>query len=101
MVGGKMTITGIISALLVGIVVGILGRLVVPGKQNIPIWLTIVIGIVAAFIGTFIARALGVPTVTNGIDWLELIVQVVVAAIGVALVAGLYGRRRSRFGMRG
>jgi uncharacterized membrane protein YeaQ/YmgE (transglycosylase-associated protein family) len=96
-----MTITGIISALLVGIVVGILGRLVVPGKQNIPIWLTIVIGIVAAFIGTFIARALGVPTVTNGIDWLELIVQVVVAAIGVALVAGLYGRRRSRFGMRG
>jgi uncharacterized membrane protein YeaQ/YmgE (transglycosylase-associated protein family) len=96
-----MTITGIISALLVGIVVGVLGRLVVPGKQNIPIWLTIVIGIVAAFIGTGIARALGVPTVTNGIDWLELIVQVVVAAIGVALVAGLYGRRRSRFGMRG
>jgi uncharacterized membrane protein YeaQ/YmgE (transglycosylase-associated protein family) len=96
-----MTITGIISALLVGIVVGILGRLVVPGKQNIPIWLTIVIGIVAAFIGTAIARAIGIPTVTNGIDWLELIVQVVVAAIGVALVAGLYGRRRSRFGMRG
>ena len=96
-----MTITGIISALLVGIVVGILGRLVVPGKQNIPIWLTIVIGIVAAFIGTGIARAIGIPTVTSGIDWLELIVQVVVAAIGVALVAGLYGRRRSRFGMRG
>src|SRR5918998_5568847 len=76
-VGGKMTITGIISALLVGIVVGALGRLVVPGRQHIPIWLTIVIGIVAAFIGTGIARALGVPTVTNGIDWLELIVQVV------------------------
>jgi uncharacterized membrane protein YeaQ/YmgE (transglycosylase-associated protein family) len=95
-----MTITGIISALLVGIVVGVLGRLVVPGRQNIPIWLTIVIGIVAAFIGTAIARAIGIPTVTRGIDWLELIVQVVVAAIGVALVAGIVGRRRSRFGLR-
>jgi uncharacterized membrane protein YeaQ/YmgE (transglycosylase-associated protein family) len=96
-----MTITGIISALLVGIIVGALGRLVVPGKQHIPIWLTIVVGIVAAFIGTALARALGVPTTMGGIDWLELIVQVVVAAIGVALVAGMYGRRRSRFGLRG
>jgi uncharacterized membrane protein YeaQ/YmgE (transglycosylase-associated protein family) len=101
MVGGKMTITGIISALLVGIVVGALGRLALPGRQHIPIWLTIVIGIVAAFIGTAIARAMGLPTATEGIDWLELIVQVVVAAIGVALVAGFYGRRRSRFGLRG
>ena len=96
-----MTVTGIISALVVGLVIGALGRLVVPGRQHIPIWLTIVIGIVAAFIGSAIARALGIPTVTRGVDWLELIVQVVVAAIGVALVAGLYGRRRSRFGLRG
>lgn len=96
-----MTITGIISAILVGIVIGVLGRLVVPGKQYIPIWLTIVIGIVAAFLGTALARALGLATATEGIDWLELITQVVVAAIGVALVAGLYPRRRSRFGLRG
>ncbi|HKQ43489.1 MAG TPA: GlsB/YeaQ/YmgE family stress response membrane protein, partial [Pseudonocardia sp.] len=47
--------------------------------------------IVAAFIGTFIARALGVAD-TRGIDWIELIVQIIVAAIGVSLVAGLYGR---------
>jgi uncharacterized membrane protein YeaQ/YmgE (transglycosylase-associated protein family) len=72
-----------------------LGRLFAPGKQNIPIWLTIVVGIVAAFIGTFIARALGVAD-TRGIDWIELIVQIIVAAIGVSLVAGLYGRRGVR-----
>ena len=72
-----------------------LGRLFAPGKQNIPIWLTIVVGIVAAFIGTFIARALGVAD-TSGIDWIELIVQIIVAAIGVSLVAGLYGRRGVR-----
>ena len=42
-----MTVTGIITAIVVGIIIGALGRLVVPGKQNIPIWLTIVVGIVA------------------------------------------------------
>ena len=90
-----MTVTGIISAILIGAVIGILGRLVVPGKQRIPIWLTIVVGIVAAFLGTALARALGLPTATEGIDWIELLVQVVVAAIGVALVAAAFGRRKS------
>jgi uncharacterized membrane protein YeaQ/YmgE (transglycosylase-associated protein family) len=90
-----MTIGSIIGAIIIGLVLGVLGRLFAPGKQNIPIWLTIVVGIVAAFIGTFIARALGVAD-TRGIDWIELIVQIVVAAIGVSLVAGLYGRRGVR-----
>ena len=91
-----MTVTGIITAIIVGAIIGALGRLVVPGRQPIPIWLTILIGIVSAFIGTFIARAIGIPTQTSGIDWLELIVQVVVAAIGVAIVAGAYSRRGIR-----
>jgi uncharacterized membrane protein YeaQ/YmgE (transglycosylase-associated protein family) len=88
-----MTVTGIITAIIVGAIIGALGRLVVPGRQPIPIWLTIVVGIIAAFIGTFIARAVGIPTATNGIDWLELLVQVIVAAIGVVIVANLYSRR--------
>ena len=91
-----MTVTGIITAIIVGAIIGALGRLVVPGRQPIPIWLTIVVGIIAAFIGTAIARAIGIPTATNGIDWLELLVQVVVAAIGVVLAANLYARRGVR-----
>lgn len=87
-----MTITGIISAILIGIVVGALGRLLLPGKQNIGILVTILVGIVSAFIGTAIARAIGIPTATSGVDWLELLVQVVVAVVGVALVASLMGR---------
>ncbi len=90
-----MTITGIISAILIGVVVGVLGRLVVPGKQRIGMLLTILVGIVAALLGTALARAMGIPTATNGVDWLELLVQVVVAALGVALIAGLTARRRS------
>jgi uncharacterized membrane protein YeaQ/YmgE (transglycosylase-associated protein family) len=89
-----MTVTGIISAIVVGLIIGALGRLVVPGKQNMPIWLTILVGIVAAFIGTFIANALGVGN-TRGFDWIELVIQVVLAAVGVAIVAGAYGRRRA------
>ena len=91
-----MTITGVITAIIIGAIIGALARLILPGKQNIPIWLTIVVGIVAAFIGTAIARAVGIPTVTSGIDWLELLVQLVVAVIGVAVVVvvvGIYSRR--------
>lgn len=88
-----MTVTGIITALVVGLILGLLGRLFAPGRQEIPLWLTIIVGIVAAFIGTAIARGLGYAT-TPGFDWLELITQIVVAALGVVLAANLYGRRR-------
>lgn len=88
-----MEVTGIITAIVIGLIIGALGRLVVPGKQNIPIWLTIVVGVLAAIVGTFIAAALGVDD-TRGIDWIELIIQIALAAAGVSLVAGLYGRRR-------
>jgi Homeodomain-like domain len=54
-----------------------------------PIWLTILIGIAAALIGSLIASALGVGE-TRGIDWIKLIIQVALAAAGVALVAGRY-----------
>ncbi len=91
-----MTITGIISAIIIGAIIGALGRLVVPGKQAIPIWLTIVIGIVAAFIGSFIASALGYGNSNGGIPWILLLIQVIIAAIGVAIVAGAYGRRGVR-----
>src|SRR4029077_6004858 len=90
-----MTITGVITAILIGIVVGVLGRLLVPGRQPIGMLVTILVGIVSAFIGTAIARALGIPTVTNGIDWLELLVQGIVAALGVALGVAFVGRRAS------
>jgi uncharacterized membrane protein YeaQ/YmgE (transglycosylase-associated protein family) len=84
-------ISAIISAIIVGLIVGALGRLVLPGKQNISILLTIGVGIVAALIGTAIARALGVSS-TGGIDWIELIIQVALAAVGVSIVAGTRSR---------
>ncbi|MBG0827625.1 GlsB/YeaQ/YmgE family stress response membrane protein [Planomonospora sp. ID67723] len=87
-----MTIASILGAIVIGAIVGAVGRLLLPGRQPIGWILTIVVGIVAALIGTAIAQVMNVAT-TDGIDWIELVMQVVLAVVGVGLVAGL---RRSR-----
>jgi len=89
----ELTVLGIITALIVGLIVGAIGRLIVPGRQNMPMWLHMLIGVGAALLGTVLARAMGIATQTAGIDWAELLVQVVLAALAVALVAGVGGRR--------
>ncbi|MEU5906734.1 GlsB/YeaQ/YmgE family stress response membrane protein [Micromonospora sp. NPDC047467] len=88
-----MEVTGFFAAIIIGLIIGALGRLVVPGKQSIPIWLTLAIGVLAAILGTLVAGVFGVDD-TAGVDWIELFIQVVFAAIGVSIVAGTYGRRR-------
>ena len=88
-------ITAIISAIVVGAIIGALGRLVVRGNQNISMVATILIGIVAALVGTFIAQGLGVGE-TNGFDWMKFVIQVGLAAVGVSLYAG----SRTRTGVR-
>jgi uncharacterized membrane protein YeaQ/YmgE (transglycosylase-associated protein family) len=87
-----MTVTGLLTMIVIGTVVGWAGRLVVPGRHSIPIWATLVVGVVAAFVGTFLASAFGVAQ-TSGIDWLEVLFQVLSAAAGVAVVAIPYRRR--------
>src|SRR5207248_4214690 len=82
---------GIISTIIVGLVLGVLGRLFAPGEQKIPIWLTIVVGIVAAFVGNWLAGVFGVRH-TSGIDWIRHAFQVGAAIIGVILAAGIYAR---------
>ncbi|MFF3326999.1 GlsB/YeaQ/YmgE family stress response membrane protein [Streptomyces sp. NPDC002889] len=87
-----MEISGVISAIVIGIVIGVLGRLVLPGRQPIGFLWTIVVGIVAAFIGTGIAAGLGVAD-TDGVDWIEWVIQIAVAAAGVAALQRLKLRR--------
>ncbi|MCB0916588.1 MAG: GlsB/YeaQ/YmgE family stress response membrane protein [Actinobacteria bacterium] len=84
----------ILGALLAGIIIGPLARLVVPGKQNISIFMTIVVGAVGALVGGLIATWLGVGD-TSGIDWIKLGIQVIVAAICVVLYVNLTGKKSS------
>ncbi|MEU5990849.1 GlsB/YeaQ/YmgE family stress response membrane protein [Spirillospora sp. NPDC047418] len=90
-----MNITGIISAIIIGAIIGAVGRLLLPGRQPIGVILTVIVGIIAAIIGTGIAQIIGVRT-TSGIDWIELVFQVGLAMLGVALVASLQARRKQR-----
>lgn len=90
-----MGISGIISAIVVGLIIGALGRLFAPGRQRISILVTILVGIGAALLGTWVATLLGVED-TGGIDWMELIIQIVLAVLGVTVAAQMLGRRRTR-----
>ncbi|MEV0154225.1 hypothetical protein AB0H57_10860 [Micromonospora sp. NPDC050686] len=49
----------LVSALLVGLAVGMLGRLALPGRRAVPVWLTIALGIAAALLGTIGVRLAG------------------------------------------
>ncbi len=84
-------IGSIVGGLILGLIIGPLGRLVLPGKQNISLGMTILIGAAAAIAGGLIADAIGVGD-TSGIDWIKLLIQVGLAAVGVAIYAGMAGR---------
>ena len=84
----------IIVSLLAGIIIGPLARLVLPGRQNISMGMTIVIGAVGAFLGGLIANWVGVED-TSGLDWTQYAIQVAVAAVLVIAYGAMAGRSAS------
>jgi uncharacterized membrane protein YeaQ/YmgE (transglycosylase-associated protein family) len=82
----------LIGLIIFGAVIGALGRLVVPGRQPISIWLTVLLGMLGALAGYFIAGALGVGD-TAGIDWIRWIISIAVAAVLVILAANVMSSR--------
>jgi uncharacterized membrane protein YeaQ/YmgE (transglycosylase-associated protein family) len=85
-----MTIEGILGAIIIGAIIGAAGRLLAPGRQRISILVTIIVGILAALIGSAIVGPL---RDTDGVDWVELLVQLALAVGGVLLAAQVLGRR--------
>ena len=65
----------IIWSIIAGLIIGLLAKFVVPGRQSIPLWLTILLGIVGALIGNWLAAVFGVRF-TGGVDWIRHILQV-------------------------
>ena len=82
----------ILWAIIAGLVIGSIAKLLIPGRQDMPVWLTILIGIAGALIGNFLAIVLGVRH-TFGIDWIRHTLQVVSAAVLIALVVPAWSRR--------
>ncbi|MER5912829.1 GlsB/YeaQ/YmgE family stress response membrane protein [Streptomyces sp. NPDC001982] len=90
---------GWLWAIIVGFVLGIIAKAVIPGKQHSPLWLTTICGILGAIAGNAIAAALGVAE-TRGIDWSRHAFQLVAAIIIVFFVDMAYmatlGKRKQQ-----
>lgn len=82
----------IIGSIIAGVIVGLLGRMFAPGRQNISLIVTTVIGIVAALVGYWIAGLFGVAQ-TSGVDWIRWIISIVLAAVGVTVYGNVVGKK--------
>ncbi|MDN5759287.1 MAG: GlsB/YeaQ/YmgE family stress response membrane protein [Tomitella sp.] len=70
----------IIGTIIFGAIIGILARLVIPGKQAMGWFVTVVIGIIGALIGYWVWGRIGNGD-TGGIDWIRWIISIAVAAV--------------------
>jgi uncharacterized membrane protein YeaQ/YmgE (transglycosylase-associated protein family) len=88
----------IISAIVVGAIVGALARLIMPGKQSIGVIMTIVLGILGSLIGSWVTYQVGYSNSNGGWAFIPFLVGVVVAIVLIALYVGITGRRGSTRG---
>ncbi|MEV6863811.1 GlsB/YeaQ/YmgE family stress response membrane protein [Streptosporangium subroseum] len=85
-------ITFVLSAILVGAVTGFLGRLLIPGRQDIGWRATILAGIAAALAGTVVAHLLSFADDA----WIVLLVQFGLAIVCVGVVSRYQNGNQSR-----
>jgi uncharacterized membrane protein YeaQ/YmgE (transglycosylase-associated protein family) len=93
-------IGSIIVALLVGAVIGLVARLIMPGKQDISIIATVLVGALGGLIGSAVASQFGYHNANGGIAWIPLFIGVVAAIALIALYESVMGRRSGILGRR-
>ncbi len=76
---------GILSWIILGLIVGILAKWIMPGKDGGGFIMTVVLGIVGAFVGGYISSLLGMGTV-DGFN----IGSIVIAVLGAIIVLAVY-----------
>ncbi|MFG2878028.1 GlsB/YeaQ/YmgE family stress response membrane protein [Streptomyces sp. NPDC048337] len=80
-------------AIIVGFVLGLIARAILPGKQHQPLWLTTLFGIAGAILGNAVSRWIGVED-TRGIDWIRHLLQLAGAVLVVGVGDMVYGALR-------
>jgi uncharacterized membrane protein YeaQ/YmgE (transglycosylase-associated protein family) len=80
---------GWLWAIIVGLVLGLLAKAILPGKQHSPLWLATIFGIIGGIVGNALARAFGIEA-TPGIDWGRHALQVAAAVVLVGVGDMLY-----------
>ena len=82
---------GIISWIVLGLIVGVLAKWIMPGDDPGGFIVTILIGIAGAIIGGFLSTRAGLGSVT-GIDlW-----SIIIAIIGALILLFIYRKLKSR-----
>ncbi|MFV2118464.1 GlsB/YeaQ/YmgE family stress response membrane protein [Streptomyces sp. Act-28] len=88
---------GWLWAIIVGLVLGLLAKAIIPGKQHSPLWLITIFGIIGGIIGNALARAFGIEA-TPGIDWgrhaLQVLSAVALVGLGDMLYMAMRGNRQ-------
>jgi uncharacterized membrane protein YeaQ/YmgE (transglycosylase-associated protein family) len=85
----------IIGAIIGGLIIGALARLVLPGKQNISVLVTIILGILGSLIASWLVYQLGYNNENGGFEIIPFLVGIVVAAILIVIYGNVVGRRNS------
>ena len=85
-----------IGAIVVGLIVGVLARLVMPGKQNIGVIMTVILGAIGAFLGTWVSYKLGYSNQNGGFKIIPFLVGIIFAVLLIAGYLGITGRRGTR-----
>jgi uncharacterized membrane protein YeaQ/YmgE (transglycosylase-associated protein family) len=94
----------VITTVIGGAILGGIAQLLIPGKARIPVWATVLAGIVGAAAGSFIYYKIfgvadnfkgnpdaGWDNTTKGIDWWRHLWQVGAAVVAVMLAGGAFG----------
>jgi uncharacterized membrane protein YeaQ/YmgE (transglycosylase-associated protein family) len=84
-----------IGFIIAGLVIGALARLIKPGKQNLGLLATLLLGIVGAIIGGVIANLLGTGDIFE-LNVIGFIVAVIAAVLLIGVAESLSGRRAVR-----
>ena len=86
-------IGSIILALIVGAIIGLVARLVMPGKQDIGMVVTVLIGAVGGLIGSAVASQFGYHNANGGVAWIPFFIGVAAAVVLIAIYESVTGRR--------
>lgn len=86
-------ISTIIGAIIGGLIIGALARLVLPGKQNISVLMTIVLGILGSLIGSWAVYQVGYNNGNGGFEIIPFLVGIVVAAVLIVIYGNVAGKR--------
>jgi uncharacterized membrane protein YeaQ/YmgE (transglycosylase-associated protein family) len=93
-------IGSIVLAVIVGALIGLVARLVMPGKQDIGMVMTIVLGALGGLIGSWVASRFGYHNANGGIQWIPFFVGVGAAVVLIAIWEAVRGRRTHHGALR-